>query len=167
MIRTVFLSLLLMTGCATAPQQIDNKYFDELFGAEFFENSADPFQDMHRLINELSNESENPASYQNAFNVWYWDRHGRYMPEYIHYQDDDQAFYVKFDVAINIHPDINLKIQNDVLIITGDFVLKGRTSEGRLRLDQKLPVPSNLDPLSMFAWKNGEVYTIRIDKLDS
>lgn len=169
MIRTVFLSFLLIAGCATneVPRQIDNAYFDELFNMEYFRTSLNPFQDMHQTISSLSAESENPTKFKNTFSSWYWDRHGQFMPEKIHYRNEEAALFITFDIDEGEKANANLSLHDDVLHITGQLILKTRRFERKVRLDQKLPVPSGLDPLSAVAWSGGNKYTIRIEKLES
>ncbi len=171
MIRAVFLSFLLITGCATtvpeadiAPQ-VDGNFFDNLFDSDYFASQPDPFQEMSRITEQQAAEAEQPARYRNAFNIWYWDRFGRYPAEQIHYREDDNAFYITLDVHQLDNPTVNMKIEGDVLMINGQLIRKARYSERKLRLKQQLPVPAYLDPRSIFSWKNGEEFIIRIEKV--
>jgi HSP20 family molecular chaperone IbpA len=167
MIRAVFLSFLLITGCASTTQQIDGAYFDNLFSPAFFAETSDPFQEMHRIAEVEAASTKEPKRYRNTFNAWYWDRYGQYPAENIHYREDDSAFYVTLDVDANDNPTVNLKMVENVLMISGQLIRKSRYSERRLRLQQNLPVPDGLNPTSMFSWKNGEDFIIRIDKLET
>lgn len=169
MIRVVFLSFLLITGCAsTEPvkdaSEVDGTYFDSLFDSEFFAANADPFQEMHRIITEQSSASEQPAKFKNRFDVWYWNRYGRFPAEQIYYEDEETTFLIRLAVEVDENPTVNLRIEDDVLLVTGQLVRKTRWSERRKRLDQRIPVPTGLDRTSMFSWKNGEAFNIRIEK---
>jgi len=171
MIRAVFLSFLLITGCAStepaeAPQ-VDGTYFDNLFNPEFFADNPDPFQEMYRVTELEAEAAEEPNRYRNTFNSWYWENYGRYPAEQIHYREDDIAFYVTLDVDPKDNPTVNLKMENNLLMVSGQLIRKTRYAERKLRLKQNMPLPDGLDSTSMFSFKNGEEFIIRIDKLDT
>ena len=168
MIRAVFLSFLLITGCAsTNVSQFDETYFDNLFNSEFFAANADPFQEMHRIIETNAVETEQPKKYRGQFNNWYWDRHGQFPAENIHYKDEDATLTITVYMDSSQNPTVNLKLEDNVLMMTGELIRKSKWSETTLKLNQRIPVPPGLDSGSMFSWKMGEAFNIRIDKLNT
>ncbi|MBO6703492.1 MAG: hypothetical protein JJ921_14225 [Pseudomonadales bacterium] len=169
MIRVVFLSFLLITGCAsTEPvkdaSEVDGTYFDSLFDSEFFAANADPFQEMHRIIETKAVEIEQAKRYLGQFNSWYWDRYGEFPAENIHYKDEDATLTITIYMDSSENPKVNLKLEDDVLTMTGVLIRKNTWSETSRKLGQKFPMPPGLDRTSIFSWKNGEAFNIRIEK---
>ncbi len=172
MIRSLLITLVLLAGCATTTPPAEpaptfsDEYFSEMFNDDFFRNSSNPFQEMHRIVKSLDPNKKDRTA-RNAFLSWYWVRFGQYPAEQIHFYEDDGALYITLDINVDDRPEVNLKATDGELNISGQMVREGRYSKSVLRLEQTLPVPGNIDPASVVSWKNGELFIIRFDKTDA
>lgn len=167
---TPFLVLLLVAGCQvspvaeTAPTTASNDgFYDRLFDESFFARSLDPFQEIHRISQVLkSADEQRPAP--PGFLGWYFDRFGRFPAEWIFMEQDADTVSYKLKVDLAETAEINIRVLDGMLHLTGELRVESGYNKRTRRLDQKLPLPVNTQADSVFALKFGEYIVISLDK---
>lgn len=160
----------------------NDKFMDEFFGDRFFDRSRDPFKEMDRMQQQMEKEFERLSGRSredlggswlgDRFKHWFSNRFGDRTAGSITEREDDKYIYYDLAVGDRAPGDVNVKVEDGMVTITGSDESKqsGNGSGGQYQqyssssFQQRFPLPANADPDSVHVEQGKGVITVRIEK---
>lgn len=130
-----------------SPRSMD-PLFDQFFNDDFFGRSRDPFEDMRRMREKMMRQFE-PKEGSGLFDSWFQKKFGGGDAGNIKQREDDHFVYYDISIEGLKHEEVNVKVENGQLSISGQVEKKTQEGDSGTFLSssfhRSFPVPPSVD----------------------
>ncbi|MBD3647031.1 MAG: Hsp20/alpha crystallin family protein [Pseudomonadales bacterium] len=146
------------------PVALNDEFFDTMFDDRFFTRSRDPFQEMERLRNQITEHFDrNGARFESEFDDWFKDEFGDYPAASIEMNEDEGHIYYEMDVGSADFTDVQVEAENGMLEIHATTRTSPDSNTTSMsEITQRFPLPEDVDPASVDVTRHDGVIKISL-----
>ena len=142
---------------------LNDRALEQMFNDRFFERSRSPFEEMERIQREmhdlLGDRSDLPG-----FDTWFDRHYGEFPINRITSREDSDHIYYVLDIEDQDFTNLEVNTEDGYVTIRAELKRKEGNNLSSFSLNQRFPVPSNVDPDSVKVLHEGDEVLIRFNK---
>ena len=139
-------------------------FLSDMFDDQFFQRSRSPFEEMDRIHERMNRAFGSHSSFPD-FDRWVDNHYGDFPLADIRSEENrDYLFYV-LDIGGKDVVNIQVKTAEGYVSITADLKASSQYMSSSTKIDQRFPIPANVDPESVHIEQSDDEIRVRFTKI--